>query len=293
MRSTVAAIARSSFWPASEDEKAEELEYALRGGKVTIPRVVPDQQFAAYADSHNDQDDTLVEQRYLDQRRPLKLDVKVRGLLNTLRFVDNPRVAQQPLGADEIEVQARAYGLNFKDVFIALGQMRPGVHMTGEVAGVVTAVGSNAQSLWKTGDRVVGLMVDPFGSLVRVKANAATAIPESISFGDVASIPVIYYTAWYCLAQIARLERGQTVLIHAASGGVCQAAIQIAHMIEVFATVGSVAKSKLVQDKYGVDPDHIFSSHARTFKKGIMRMTGGKGVDVVLNSLSGEFLMDS
>lgn len=292
---TVAAIARSSFWPASEDERAEEWEYALRGGKVTIPRVVPDQQFAAYADSRNDQDDTLVEQRYLDQSRPLKLDVKVPGLLNTLRFVDNPRVAQQPLGADEIEVQARAYGLNFKDVFIALGQMRPGVHMTGEVAGVVTAVGSDAQSLWKKGDRVVGLMVDPFGSLVRVKANAATAIPESISFADAASIPVIYYTAWYCLTQIARLERGQTVLIHAASGGVGQAAIQIAHMIgaEVFATVGSVSKSKLVQDKYGVNPDHIFSSHARTFKKGIMRLTGAKGVDVVLNSLSGQYLMDS
>lgn len=291
----VAAIARSSFSPASEDERAEEWEYALSGGKVTIPRVVPDQQFAAYADSHNDQDDTLIEQRYLDQNRPLKLDVKVPGLLNTLRFVDNPRVAQQPLGADEIEVQARAYGLNFKDVFIALGQMRPGVHMTGEVAGVVTAVGSDAQSLWKTGDRVVGLMVDPFGSLVRVKANAATAIPESISFADAASIPVIYYTAWYCLTQIARLERGQTVLIHAASGGVGQAAIQIAHMIgaEVFATVGSIAKSKLVQDKYGVNPDHIFSSHARTFKQGIMRLTGGKGVDVVLNSLSGQYLMDS
>lgn len=62
---------------------------------------------------------------------------------------------------------------------------------------------------------------------------------------------------------------------------------------EVFATVGSVAKSKLVQDKYGVNPDHIFSSHARTFKQGIMRLTGGKGVDVVRNSLSGQYLMDS
>lgn len=292
---TVAKIIRASFWSVSQDVRAEEWEYALCGGRVTIPRVVPDEQFAAFFASRSDQDDTLVDQLYLDAQRPLMLDVKVPGLLNSLRFADNPRMTQGALGADEIEVQARAYGVNFKDVFIALGQMRPGVPMTGEIAGIVTAVGSNAQSLWKTGDRVVGLMVDPFGSLVRVQAKGAIMIPKSISFADAASIPVIYYTAWHCLTQVARLERRQTILIHAASGGVGQAAIQMAQMLgaEVFATVGSVAKRQLIQDRYGLDSSHIFSSHARTFKKGIMRLTHGKGVDVVLNSLSGEFLMDS
>lgn len=291
----LAEIAISSFWPISEEARSEEWEYALCDGKVTIPRVIPDEPYATFNNSRNNQENTMGTYSYLDKDRPLMLDVQVPGLLNTLRFVDNNNMTAEALGPDQIEVQARAYGVNFKDVFIALGQMRPGVPMTGEVAGIITAVGSNLQSLWRLGDRVVGLMVDPFGNQVRIQGKGAIAIPESISFSDAASIPVIYYTAWYCITQVARLESGQSILIHAASGGVGQAAIQIAKMLgaEVYATVGSVSKRTLIQDRYGVPDSHIFSSHSRNFKKGIMRLTHGKGVDVVLNSLSGEFLMDS
>jgi NADPH:quinone reductase-like Zn-dependent oxidoreductase len=163
------------------------------------------------------------------------------------------------------------------------------------VAGIVTAVGSNFQSLWKTGDRAIGLIVAPFGNQVRINGEGTVAIPDSITFADAASIPIVFYTAWYCLTQAARLQSGQSVLIHAASGGVGQAAIQVAKLIgaEIYATVGSVAKRKLIQDQYGLPDSHIFSSHSRHFKRGIMRSTRGKGVDVILNSLSGEFLMDS
>ena len=295
---TLTEIAMSSFWPVSETIRAEELEYTIRNGKVTIPRVIPDDRFASYIDSQNqDQDQgatSMVECKYLDINRPLMFDVQVPGLLNTIRFVDNNMMAE-PLGPDQIEVQTYAHGVNFKDVFIALGQMQAGTEMTGEAAGVVTAVGSNVQSSWKTGDRVLGLMVAPFGNLVRINSTGLVAIPDSITFADAASIAIVYYTAWYCLTHVARLEKGQTVLIHAASGGVGQAAIQIAKLIgaEIFATVGSAPKRKLIQDQYGIPESHIFSSHSRHFKKGIMRSTQGKGVDVVLNSLSGELLMNS
>jgi NADPH:quinone reductase-like Zn-dependent oxidoreductase len=295
---TLAEIAMSSFWPVSEKIRVEELEYTICDGKLTIPRVIPDDRFASYIDSRNqDQDQgaaSMVECKYLNRDRPLMFDVQVPGLLNTIRFVDNNMMAE-PLGPDQIEVQAYAHGVNFKDVFIALGQMQPGTAMTGEAAGVVTAVGSNVQSLWKPGDRVLGLMVAPFGNLVRINSTGIVAIPDSITFADAASISIVYYTAWYCLTHVARLEKGQTVLIHAASGGVGQAAIQIAKLIgaEIFATVGSVPKRKLIQDQYGIPESHVFSSHSRRFKKGIVRSTQGKGVDVVLNSLSGELLMDS
>jgi len=295
---TVSEIAMSSFWPVSGKSRAEELEYAVCDGKVIIPRVVPDDRYAGYIEDRNDNQDqgatSLVACKYLDKNRPLMFDVQVPGLLNTIRFVDNNSMAE-PLGPDQIEVQAYAHGVNFKDVFIALGQMAPGTAMTGEAAGVVTAVGSNAQSSWKPGDRVLGLMVAPFGNLVRINSTGMVAIPDSISFADAASLPIVYYTAWYCLTHVARLEKGQTVLIHAASGGVGQAAVQIAKLIgaEIFATVGSISKRKLIQDQYGIPESHIFSSHSRHFKKGIMRSTQGKGVDVVLNSLSGELLMDS
>lgn len=295
---TLVEIAMSSFWPVSETIRAEELEYTICDGKLTIPRVIPDDRFASYIDSQNqDQDQgatSMVECKYLDKDRPLMFDVQVPGLLNTIRFVDNNMMAE-PLGPDQIEVQAYAHGVNFKDVFVALGQMQPGTSMTGEAAGVVTAVGLNVQSLWKTGDRVLGLMVAPFGNLVRINSTGIVAIPDSVTFADAASISIVYYTAWYCLTHVARLEKGQTVLIHAASGGVGQAAIQIAKLIgaEIFATVSSVPKRKLIQDQYGIPESHIFSSHSRHFKKGIMRSTQGKGIDVVLNSLSGELLMDS
>ncbi|KAK3315855.1 hypothetical protein B0H66DRAFT_498897 [Apodospora peruviana] len=286
-------VAFSSFF--GSPEATPEFEYVVRDGKLTIPRVVPDQQFASYADSTNSNNETsLVECKYLDQDRPLMFSVQVPGLLNTIRFVDNDKMAE-PLGADEIQVETRAHGVNFKDVFIALGQMAPGTIMTGEVAGVITAVGTNA-GRWKVGDRVVGVFVDPYGSHVRINSKGVVAIPDSVSFADAASIPITYYTAWYCLTHVARFEKGQSILIHAASGGVGQAAIQLAQLIgasDIYVTVGSAAKKKIVQEKYGIPDSHIFSSHAGNFKKHILNMTNGNGVDAVLNSLSGQGLRDS
>ena len=95
--------------------------------------------------------------------------------------------------------------------------------------------------------------------------------------------------------EVARLRSGQIVLIHAASGGVGQAAIQIAQDIssEIFATVGSESKNKILMRRFAIPEDHIFSSRLRTFASGIRRMTKGKGVDVVLNSLSRQALQDS
>lgn len=294
---TLTKIAMSSFW-SPEGVRADEYEYTIRDGKLTIPRVIPDDLFAKYIDSQNpDQDksgDTpLVECRYINKNRPLKFDVRVPGLLNTIRFVDNDEMLK-PLRSDEVEVQARAHGLNFKDVFIALGQMAPGTPMTGEVAGVITAVGSNVQS-WKLGDRVVGLMVAQFGNQVRINYKNVVAIPDSVTFADAASIPWVYFTAWYCLNYVARIEKGQSVLIHAGSGGVGQSAIQLAKLIgaEIFTTVGSIAKKKLIQEQYGIPDSHIFSSHSGQFKKHILASTQGKGVDVVLNSFSGQLLRDS
>ena len=293
---TITELAHSSFW-SPEATRADENEYAIRGGQVHIPRIVPDDRFAKYIDSRHPEQEkgeaALVECKYLDKARPLVFDVQMPGLLNTIRFVDNEEMAE-PLGPDQVEVQAQAYGLNFKDVFVALGQMAPGTEMASEVAGVITAVGSNVDT-WKAGDRVAAIMVAPFGNLVRVDKRGLAAIPGSLSFEDAASVTIVYYTAWYCLHQVARLEPGQSVLIHAASGGVGQAAIQLAQHAgaEVFATVSTAAKKRLVQARYGIPDSHVFSSHTRHFKKHLLAATRGRGVDVVLNSLAGQLLMDS
>lgn len=328
----LAEICLSSFWPTSTTEQAEEWEYMVsiissaQSPQIMIPRLVPDTKFADFVESvkpewamletksaeikndngdnnGDDEDADLVETQYLDSARPLQLEVHTPGLLSSLRFVDNPSglldLEHSPLGPDEIHIEALAYGINFKDVLIALGQLPPGIAMASEVCGRVTAVGSNMASLFSIGDRVVGAFAAPFASYARVSnGNGYYVVPDSISSTDAASIPLIFYTAWYCLVSVARLSKGQSILIHAASGGVGQAAIQFAQLIgagDIFVTVGSSAKKRLVQERYGIPDGHIFSSHPGRsgFKQGVLRLTGGKGVDVVLNSLSGEMLADS
>ncbi|RSL51427.1 hypothetical protein CEP54_011402 [Fusarium duplospermum] len=285
-------VARSFATPIST-ARSDEDEYVLSDGQLLIPRVHADAKFddwvkrAIYAQS-------MATGPFQQAERPLKLEVETPGLLSSLRFVDD-EIPLKPLGPFELELEARAYGVNFKDVFIAMGQMVPGVTMAGECTGIVRKVGSEVGDKFKVGDRVCGIFAEPFSSHPRINGNFSSQLPESMSYSVGASIPVIFCTAYHCLIEVARLERGQTILIHAASGGVGQAAIQLAQNIgaEIFCTVGSSAKRQLLIDTFNIPPSHIFSSRLRTFKQGILRLTQNKGVDCVLNSLSGESLHDS
>lgn len=285
-------VARSFATPIST-ARSEEDEYAFSDGQLLIPRVHADAKFddwvkrAIYAQS-------MAVGPFQQPERPLKLEVETPGLLSSLRFVDD-ETPSKPLGLFELELEARAYGVNFKDVFIAMGQMVPGVTMAGECTGIVRKVGSEVGDKFKVGDRVCGIFAEPFSSHPRINGNFSSHLPETMTYSVGASIPVIFCTAYHCLVEVARLERGQTILIHAASGGVGQAAIQLAQNIgaEIFCTVGSSAKRQLLIDTFNIPPSHIFSSRLRTFKQGILRLTQNKGVDCVLNSLSGESLHDS
>ncbi|KAJ4203077.1 hypothetical protein NW759_015276 [Fusarium solani] len=285
-------VARSFATPINTT-RSDEDEYAFRDGQLLIPRVHADTKFddwvkrAIYAQS-------MATGPFQQPERPLKLEVETPGLLSSLRFVDD-EILSKPLGPFELELEARAYGVNFKDVFIAMGQMIPGVTMAGECTGIVRKVGSEVGDKFKVGDRVCGIFAEPFSSHPRINGNFSSHLPATMTYSVGASIPVIFCTAYHCLVEVARLERGQTILIHAASGGVGQAAIQLAQNIgaEIFCTVGSSTKRQLLIDTFNIPPSHIFSSRLRTFKQGILRLTQNKGVDCVLNSLSGESLHDS
>lgn len=127
---------------------------------------------------------------------------------------------------------------------------------------------------------------------MRNPASWCYKLPDSMSFSDAAAMPLILGTAWYALSDIARLQSGESVLIHAAAGGVGQMAVQIAQRAgaTVFATVGSPAKRSLLKEQYGLPDSQIFSSRDASFAKDVMSATSGKGVDVVLNSLAGPLL---
>lgn len=125
-----------------------------------------------------------------------------------------------------------------------------------------------------------------------LKANNVTRIPETLAFDEAATMTLAYGTALYALVDKGGLRKGQTVLIHAASGGVGQAAIQVCQMVgaEIYVTVGSEEKVQYLQENYNVPRARIFHSRSASFYDDVMAATNGKGVDLVLNSLSGELL---
>ncbi|KAH7012488.1 uncharacterized protein B0I36DRAFT_299658 [Microdochium trichocladiopsis] len=274
-------------------------EYVVSNSKCLIPRLHLDTHFKHWADRTNHKN-KIEEHRYNDPELPLRLEVGTPGLLNTLHFVQND-VISAPLGDDQIQIEAKAYGINFRDVLIALGQMPPGQPMAGEVSGIVTAVGSGpfVQDTFKVGDRVLALRGQAFASQTRVKGLHAHLLPQKIqtSWSDAASIPLVFATVYYSLEHLARLRRGQTILIHAATGAVGQAAIQYAqHMgAVVIATASTVSKRQTLIDNYDIPESHILNARAApaAVKRKIMRMTHNKGVDVVLNSIAGEMLAQS
>lgn len=233
-----------------------------------------------------------VRMQKLEGSPPLKLHVKTPGLLDSLEFMEDISF-EEPLSPNEIEVDIRAIGVNFKECLIALGRVKSD-KLGSECAGIVIRVGTQCTQFQK-GDRVTLCDLDCYKTRLRVKDGQAVQIPDSMSFVEAASIPTAFSTAFYSLDEVARLHRDESVLIHAGSGGTGQAAIQVAAHIgaEIFVTVGSAQKKRLLMDIYGLAEDHIFYSRDTSFADGIKRMTGGRGVDVVLNSLSGDGLTAS
>ncbi|KAI4248190.1 MAG: hypothetical protein LQ352_005995, partial [Teloschistes flavicans] len=223
--------------------------------------------------------------------RPLALGIATPGLLDTLQFSDD-LASDVPLAEGEVEIQVQATGLNFLDVMVSLGQVS-GDFLGVECAGIVSRVGRGTD--FEVGDRVCALFLGCFKTFARGPQDAVVKIPDDLSFTVAASLPVIYATAYYGLYDLARIQQGESVLIHWGAGGVGQAAIQLAKLIgaEVFVTVGSLEKRDLIREQYGIPHDHIFSSRDLSFAQGIRRMTKGHGVDVVLNSMSGQGLRAS
>ncbi|KAB5584987.1 fatty acid synthase S-acetyltransferase [Coniochaeta sp. 2T2.1] len=226
-----------------------------------------------------------------DPGRALKLVVGSPGLLDTLHFTDDP-LFEEPLADDQVEFRVMASGLNFLDIMVSLGQVI-GNQIGIEASGVVTRAGRD--SPLQPGDRVCGMLRGSVKTLARTPYKALAKLPENLSFENAATLPVVFVTAYCVLYDIANIQPGETVLIHAAAGGVGQACIQLAHLrgAEVYATVGSIEKCELLAREYNIPRDHIFSSRDLTFAKGIKRMTKGRGVDVVVNALSGAALRAS
>ncbi|WP_444843224.1 SDR family NAD(P)-dependent oxidoreductase [Amycolatopsis kentuckyensis] len=243
---------------------AGETQLAVRGGELLAPRL----------------------ERLVDELRPPTGSWRLHsggGALRDLSLGEAPE-ADRPLAAGEVRVAVRAAGVNFRDVMVALGLVPEGDRAIGaEAAGVVVEIGPDVGGL-APGDAVLGLFSGAFGPVAVTDHRMLARIPRGWSYPDAAAIPVAFLTACYALTDLADVRTGQSVLVHAAAGGVGMAAVQIAQQLgaEVYATAGPAKWDAL--RALGLPDDHIASSRDLGFE------TRFPQVDVVLNSLANEFV---
>jgi acyl transferase domain-containing protein/acyl carrier protein len=209
------------------------------------------------------------------------------GILDRMELRAAVRTAPQ---AGHVEIEVHTTGLNFMNVLSVLG-ICPG-YPNGlgplgiECAGRIAAVGEGVVD-FQVGDRVTAVAFNSLGTHVHTDARLVQPMPAELTFEQAASLPIAFGTAYYALHHLARLQRGERVLIHAAAGGVGLAAIQVARWLgaEVYATAGNPEKRAYLQT-LGVQ--HIMDSRSLSFAAEVLALTDGQGVDVVLNSLAGE-----
>ncbi|GAA2247523.1 hypothetical protein GCM10010232_38440 [Streptomyces amakusaensis] len=217
-----------------------------------------------------------------------RLDVTDAGTLDNLAMLPAPE-ADAPLLAGEVRVAVRAAGVNFRDVLIALGMYPDQARMGAEAAGIVTETGPEVTGL-AVGDRVFGFFTGGIASRAVTDRRLLAPVPTGWSFAQAASVPVVFATAYYGLVDVADARPGESVLVHSAAGGVGMAAVQLGrHLgLEVFGTAKPGKWDTL--RAAGLDDTHIASSRDLAFEKRFRAASGGRGMDVVLNSLAGEFV---
>lgn len=278
----------TAFEHSQSKHAPHELEYAVHDGLINIPRVFGDTaENAGILESVSSPE----MMPFFDPSRNVRLGVGMPGFLDSLVFVDD-KTTQGLLPPDHIQIRPAAFGLNFRDVMVAMGQLDE-TRMGFECSGYVEAVGSEAVSRgFKVGDPVYAFLRGYFANTIRVHHTSVAKVPENMDMETAASIPLVFITAYHALHNMAHLGKGEKVLIHSGTGGVGQAAIMLAQLTEadVYVTVGTPEKREFVKSTYGIPDDHIFNSRNASFAKGIMAATKGNGVDVVLNSLAGPLL---
>jgi phthiocerol/phenolphthiocerol synthesis type-I polyketide synthase C len=235
------------------------------------------------------------------EKQPFRLEIDTVGQLQTLKY--RSFHCSSLLSPDDVQVAVHASALNFKDLMLALGMLEnpmgydsetlkyhgSGVNLGLEFSGVVTAVGSIASESFKIGDLVFGFANNCFSSQIITHRHFVVRKPPHLSHTDAVSLPIVFATVYAGLIAKAQLKRGEVVLIHSAAGGIGQAAIQLSHHIgaTVICTVGSNEKREFLKKQYGCT--YFANSHStEEWKADVLKITEGRGVDIVLNSLKGD-----
>lgn len=274
-----------SLFADEPDNAPRDFEFAERDGSINVLRYFKDRERNCLW--FPDPSESIP-----TELRPFKdgvtLSIENPGHLDSLVF--KPRsVDPEALSTDELEIAPQAFGISNQDVSAATSAHHDRL-MGFECAGVVTAVGSAAQREgFKLGDRVAALVQGECSSSIRIPCSSAVQIPDDMGFVLGAALPIAYATAWISLIDTARIEPGESVLIHDAGSAVGQAACAIAQYIgaEVYTTVSSLEHGSFLKRVLSVPADHIFSTNDANFAAKL------RGMDVVLNSLDRRLLQES
>ncbi len=263
----------------NEDTLSPDFEYAIDNGVINIGRYFPFVMMDGFIQE--------------TEGERMKVVIGTPGRLNTLHWVRQPEAAL--LKDHELEIEMHAVGVNFKDVLVGMNLIdHVGRYHGLEGAGIVRRVGPKVKD-FKPGDRVAAMEHNMLSTLLIANEIMCVKIPDSLSFIDAATMFTVYATVQQSLITVGQLKKGQSLLIHSACGGVGLAAIQVAQMIgaEIYATVGSEEKAQYLVKNCNIPRNRIFNSRDNSFVEGVYRETNGKGVDQVLNSLSGELLHET
>jgi phthiocerol/phenolphthiocerol synthesis type-I polyketide synthase C len=261
------------------DDGEEEVLLALRGRYV--PRMLP---------AHH----ALLRSEAAQEPPPAVLAFDMPGSLRNLEWFTLPA---RELNPGEVEIAPVATGLNFRDVMYSMGLLSDeaveagfaGATIGMELSGRIVRVGAGVEG-WAPGDAVLGFAPASFATRVITRVSVVARKPEHVSFEEAATIPTTFFTAYYALCELARLRRGERVLVHGGAGGVGIAAIQIARHLgaQVFVTAGVDEKREFVRL---LGADRVFDSRSLAFADEVRACTNGEGVDIVLNSLAGEAMV--
>jgi acyl transferase domain-containing protein/NAD(P)-dependent dehydrogenase (short-subunit alcohol dehydrogenase family)/acyl carrier protein len=261
-------------------ERSED-QIAIRGGDVLLPRLLPIDFAAA----------ELTTRPRLKPRegRAYQAVTTTPGILDGLVCAPLERRAPR---AGEVEIEVEATGLNFLNVLSALGTYpgyERGVGPLGiECAGRIVAIGDGVTGL-SVGAPVMAIALDCLASHVIADQRLVRIRPPELTAAEASALPIVFATAHYALIELGRLRRGERVLIHAAAGGVGLAALQIAKSVgaDIYATAGTPEKRAMLS---ALGVIKVMDSRSLAFRDELLAATDGEGVDVVLNSLAGEFV---
>jgi acyl transferase domain-containing protein/NADPH:quinone reductase-like Zn-dependent oxidoreductase/acyl carrier protein len=260
-------------------------QFALRDGKLFVNRLVPIQKLQILA--------TSKEGLNINFKDNFKLSIDEQGSIENLYYKTAP---VELLGDDEVEIEVTAAALNFYDIVTALdlidtsivnGKENDECRFGLDAVGRITRTGAQVND-YKVGDWVLGFAPGCMAKYVKVHQDCITHKPDNFGINESATIPTAFLTAYYALVTLAKMQRGDKVLIHAAAGGVGIAAINLANImgVEVYATA-SKPKWPLLRS-LGVK--HIYNSRTLDFAEQLLADTQGEGVDIVLNSFIGDYI---